>query len=168
MKISSIVDYLALLLKKYNEIQQIQMTNTFRVSSIKYTTDGGVKIIFQVIGKSTFMDCSLDEILSNDVFLEQFSKKDIQMITYAHAQLESIKKQQTTDHRLKLVRQEFNICDEQIQFTLKDQKGCATVKTAAEIYLDKALINHHLAQKDAVNIAYVAGFEHGQNDSTTN
>ena len=90
MKLSSIVEYLTFLLKKYGEIQQIQMKNTFRVASIKNTSDD-IKIIFQVIGKSTFMECSSAEILSNDSFLERFSKKDIQKITYAHAQQENKK-----------------------------------------------------------------------------
>ena len=63
------------------------MQNKFRVASIKKSSTG-TKIIFQVIGKSTFMECTPNEILSNDAFLECFSKKDIQKITTLQAQEE--------------------------------------------------------------------------------
>jgi hypothetical protein len=77
MKISAIIDYMSFLFKKYGEIQHIQMKNTFRIANIK-NTNNGTKVIFQVIGKSTFLECTPAEILSNEAFIEGFSKKDVQ------------------------------------------------------------------------------------------
>lgn len=163
IKLSSLVEYITYLLKKYGEIQKVQMKNTFRVASIKNSAHG-VRIIFQVIGKSTFMECSPAEILSNNSFLERFSKKDIQKITYAYAQQEN-KKQ--SNNNMKLIRQEFSANEGKIRFTLKDKEGNTTFKTAKEISLDKKIINH-LSQHDAMNIGYVAGYEHSQNDTVDN
>ncbi len=163
MKISGIIEYISYLVKKYGEIQQVQMKNTFRVASIKKTANA-TKIIFQVIGKSTFMECTSAEILSNDAFIERFSKKDIQTITYAHAQDENLKKNQNASPDLKLIQQEFNLQAGKIQFTLKDKEGNTTSKTAAEIVTDKKIIKK-LDQQDALNIGYIAGYEHSQNDT---
>ena len=162
MKFSSIIEYLTFLIKKYGEIQQTQMKNTFRVASIKHSANG-TYIIFQVIGKSTFMECSPAEILSNDSFLERFSKKDIQKITYAYAQKENSKTKNPINN-LKLVRQEFNALDRKTKIALEDKNGKTTFKTAAEITLDKKIVDN-LTQQDAINIGYIAGYEHSQNDS---
>jgi hypothetical protein len=161
MKLSSIVEYISYLVKKYGEIQHMQMQNTYRVASIKNSASGS-KIIFQVIGKSTFMECTPSEILSNDAFAERFSKKDIQKITLLYAQEENRKQQPNPD--LKLIRQEYNINDGKAKFILRDKKGNTTIKTAAEISLDKKIINH-LTKQDAMNIGYTAGYEHSQDDS---
>src|SRR5579883_3442379 len=163
MKISAIVDYISFLVKKYGEIQHVQMKNTFRVASIK-TTATGTKIIFQVIGKSTFMECTPAEILSNDAFIERFSKKDIQKITYAHAQDENLKTTQQPATDLKLVRQEYNMANGKTSFVLRDKDGNTSEKTATEIALDKKIIKK-LSQQEALNIGYVAGYEHSQNDA---
>lgn len=163
MKISGIIDYITYLAKKYGEIQQTQMKNTFRVASIKSTATG-TKVIFQVIGKSTFMECTPAEILSNDAFIERFSKKDVQKITYAQARDENLKNTMPSSPDLKLVSQEFNMNEGKTSFMLRDKDGNTSLKTAAEIALDKKLVKK-LSQQEALNIGYVAGYEHSQNDA---
>jgi hypothetical protein len=163
MKITAIIDYISYLVKKYGEIQQVQMKNTFRVASIK-RTPAGTKIIFQVIGKSTFMECMPAEILSNDAFIERFSHKDVQKITYAHAQEESLKQNQGPSPDLKLIQQEFNMQAGRTQFVLRDKDGNTSSKTAEEIVKDKKIVKN-LTQQDAMNIGYIAGYEHSQNDT---
>jgi hypothetical protein len=160
MKLSSIVEYVSFLIKKYGEIQQTQMKNTFRLASIKKSA-GETRVIFQVIGKSTFMECSLYEILSNDAFIEGFSKKDIQKLTYAQAREEHLKEKITTNNNLKLVEQKFSIQEGKIKFALRDNEGQTTFKTATEISTDKKLISN-LTQQDALNIGYIAGYENSQ------
>ena len=157
-KISAIIDYITVLVKKYSEIQENQMNNTFRIASIK-NTDKGTKIIFQVIGKSTFMECTPAEILSSDSFAERFSKKDIQKITYAHAQDENLTNNQNVLPDIRLIQQEFNLTAGKTQLTLRDKEGQTSLKTAAEIAADKKIIKK-LTQQDALNIGYIAGFEH--------
>ena len=161
MKIAVVIDYISYLIKKYGEIQQLQMKNTFRVASIKHTPTGN-KIIFQVIGKSTFMECTPAEILSNDAFIERFSKKDVQKITYVYAQEENLKHNLPSPD-LKLVEQEFNIHAGRTKFVLKDQDGRISSKTAIEIVKDKKIVKK-LTQHDAMNIGFIAGYEHFQND----
>jgi hypothetical protein len=159
-KISAIIDYISLLVKKYSEHQLKQMNNTFRVASIKNTANGN-KIIFQVIGKSTFMECTPAEILSSDSFAERFSKKDIKKITYAHAQDENLKNNQNLLPDIRLIQQEFNLTEGKTQLTLRDKEGHTSLKTAAEVAADKKIIKK-LTQQDALNIGYIAGFEHSQ------
>lgn len=162
-KVSGIVDYISHLMKKYNELQQIQMSNTFRVASVK-NTGSGHKIIFQVIGKSTFMESTPAEILSNEAFIERFSKKDIQKITYIHAQNQNLKSAAEKSHELKLTQQEFNVIDGKTRFTIKDKEGNTSLKFAAEIVVDKKIINK-LSQEEVLNVGYIAGYEHSQNDT---
>lgn len=162
-KVSGIIDYISHLLKKYNELQQVQMSNTFRVASVKNTASG-YKIIFQVIGKSTFMESTPAEILSNDAFIERFSKKDIQKITYTHALNQNLKSATEKSHELKLIQQEFNVIDGKTQFTIKDKEGNTSLKSAAEIVVDKKIVNK-LSQQEALNVGYIAGYEHSQNDT---
>lgn len=163
MKLSSLIDYISFLLKKYGELQKNQMKNTFRVASIKKSA-GDTKIIFQVIGKSTFMECSPSEILSNDAFIERFSHRDVQKITLAYVQEETLKNNQDPHPNLQLIRQEFNLNDGRTTFLLRDKEGNSTLKTASEISKDKKIIKD-LTQQDALNIGYIAGYEHSQNDS---
>lgn len=162
MKISALIEYISYLVKKYGEIQQAQMKDTFRVASLKNSTNG-TKIIFQVIGKSTFMECTPYEILSNDAFIERFSKKDIQKIIYAQTQDEARKNAQNSAPDFKLIQQEFNMHVGKTRFVLKDKNGKTTLKTASEIATDKSIVKS-LTQQDALNIGYIAGYEHSQNN----
>jgi len=107
------------------------------------------------------MEYRASDILSNDAFADQFSKKDIQKITLAYAQDENRKQKGRSD--LKIVSQEFNINEGKAKFILQDKEGNITTKTAAEISLDKKIVND-LTKQDAINIGYVAGYEHSQND----
>lgn len=159
IKFFSIYEYIAYVFKKCGELQSIQ--NTFRVAAVKQTATEA-KIIFQIIGKATFMECSPAEILSNEAFMERFSRKDIQKIIYAQVQYEN--KTLQKEHELKLAQQEFNIESNKTKFFLKDTSGSITSKTAAEIALDKSIINK-LSQQDAINIGYIAGYEYSQNNS---
>lgn len=159
MKISTIIDYISYLLKKYGEIQQAQTKNIYRVASIKKSTNG-TKIIIQVIGKSTFMEFSPAEILSNDAFVEQFSRKDIQKISYVYAQ-DNLEEKEPD---LTLIQQKFDIHGGKISFILKDQNGNTSAKTASEIVKDKTIVKN-LSKQDAVNIGYIAGYEHSQSDT---
>lgn len=80
-KISSMFEYTAWLLKKYNDQQQLQQ-NIYRVVEIKQSSSGQYKLIIQVIGKSTVFVCTPQELVTNDRMLEGFSKKDVRAITY--------------------------------------------------------------------------------------
>lgn len=163
MRLSTFMDSISSFVKKLSETQQLQSKNTFRVAGINSTAED-VKIIIQVIGKSTFMKCTPEEILSNDAFIEQFSKKDIQKIAHSYTQNENIKLKKKTATNLKLVSQEFNIFDRKTNFTLEDSKGNTTRKSAKEITLDKKIIKQ-LNQEDALNIGYIAGHEHSQDNT---
>jgi hypothetical protein len=157
MRISTIINYIGFLFKKYAEIQSIQTKNTFRVANIK-TIDNATKIIFQVIGKSTFLECTPTEILTNEFFMEGFSKKDIQKITYLHAKNENTK----SSPDLKLIHQEYNMTNGKTQFILRNKQGGISRKNAAEVVLDKETIKK-LSPQEALNIGYIAGYEHSQN-----
>ena len=162
-KFSSLVEYISLILRKYNDIQQSQMNNTFRVASVK-NSGKAIKIIFQVIGKATFMECAPKDILSNDAFLEQFSKKDIQAITLAYAEDQNLKNPRQIENRLKILKHDFNANNGKTRFVLVDEDGKRITKSSAEIYLDKEAINN-LSQLEAAKIGFVAGHEHAQLDT---
>lgn len=160
MKLSTLIDYFTLLFKRYSDIQKAQIKSTFRLLQIN-NTNNQVEVLFQMIGKSLFMRCSAAYILSNDQFMEKFSKKDIQQMTYALAQERNKCLQMHNENNLKLIRQEFDITNNKTKFIFSDKKGNFTLKTAAEISLDKKMINQ-LSRQDAVNIGYTAGYEHSQ------
>ncbi|MBV9576416.1 MAG: hypothetical protein JO149_07305 [Gammaproteobacteria bacterium] len=161
-KISGIVEYISYLLKKYSELQQTQMKHSFRVASIKKSAKG-TKVIFQVIGKSTYMESTPAEILANDAFIEKFSKKDVQAITYAHAHMTNIKRKELLSPDLKLTQQEFNHEAGKIELTFEDKEGNLITKSADEIVTDKQTIDK-LTRQDAINVSYIAGYEHSQNN----
>jgi hypothetical protein len=109
------------------------------------------------------MESTPAEILSNDSFIERFSKKDIQKITYLHAQDENLKNNQNKIFDLKLIQQEFDQKMGKTQLTLRDKEGNTSIKTADEIVVDKKIATK-LNQLDALNIGYIAGYEHSQID----
>jgi len=154
-KISSIVEYTALLLKKYNELQQTQENNIYRIVEIKQSLSGRYRIIIQVIGKSSIIECSPEEIVAVDWLLEGFSKKDIRTITYFAC--EQIKKP-----NYKIMMQEFCEKLNRMIFKLKEAESDALViKTANQIVMDKELINK-LSKEDINSISYIAGYECSQ------
>jgi len=153
--ILTIIEYISYLFKNYTAVQQVQLQNRCSISSIQQTKNG-TKIIFQIIGKSIFMESSPQEILSNNDFTECFSKKDIQKIIYAQINDQN---ENQFNQNLKLIYQEFNAEDGKTKFVLKDKKENITLKTASEIILDKKIVKK-LTQEDAINIGYIAGYEH--------
>ncbi|HSW94169.1 MAG TPA: hypothetical protein VLJ15_07450, partial [Gammaproteobacteria bacterium] len=79
-KFLTIFEYTAWFIRQYSE-QQAQQ-NIYRIVEIKQSTSGQYKLIVQIIGKSTIIECTPEEIVTNDHMLEGFSKKDIRAITY--------------------------------------------------------------------------------------
>lgn len=151
------MDYISLLIRKYAEIQSIEMSNTFRIVNIR-TVNNETKIIFQIIGKAMFLESTPTEIIANDDFLEKFSKKDIKKISFLYAQNEN-----KINPGLKILRQEYNVSNEKIQFILRDNDGNTSKKTASQIFLDKTTIAK-LSPEQASNIGFAAGYEHSYDD----
>lgn len=155
-KISSVIAYTSLLLKKYNELQQSRENNIYRIVEIKQLGSNQNKIIVQVINKSSIIECSPREIVAIDWFLEGFSKKDIRTITYLACK-------QINNPKYKIISQDF--CDQfnRIIFKLREAENNASMrKTAAEIIMDKHLLNN-LSKEDINSISYIAGYECSQN-----
>lgn len=155
-KILSVFEYTSWLFKQCSE-QQNQRNDIYRIIEVKNPSSSQCKIVVQIIGKSMLTEYTPQEIVADDRLLEGFSKKDIRAITYfACGQLKKPK--------YKIVVQE--VCEKfnKILFKLKAQHNDEViVKTAAQISLDKNLING-LSQEDIQNISYVAGYENSQNE----
>ena|SRR3990167_3522272 len=151
-KISSIFEYTVWLLKNNNALQQAKENNIYRIIEIKQSTYDQHKIIIQVIGKSTIIECSPQEIVAEDRLLEGFSKKDVRTITFLAC--DQIKKP-----KYKIIMQECCGVFNKILFKLKKFDGKEIVsKTADQISLDKNLLSS-LSREDACSICYTAGYE---------
>lgn len=156
-KISSIFEYTAWVLKKYQNIQQIHENNIYRIIEIKQLSSGQYKLIVQVIGKSSIIECSPQEIVAVDRLLEGFSKQDIRTITYLACN--PIKKP-----KYKIIMQEFCEKFNRMIFKLKDAKSeNMLIKSANQIVMDKNIINN-LSTEDVSSISYIAGYECSQID----
>lgn len=156
-KISSVFEHVGLLLKKYNEQQQIEQ-NIYRIHEVDQSLTGDCKLTIQVIGKSSVFESTPQEIVKVDRLLEGFSKKDVRTITYLAC--EQIKKP-----KYKIVVQEFCAQDNKMNFKLQrmGEEG-EIVKTAYQIVSDEKLINN-MNQKDVSSVSYIAGYEHGLQSS---
>lgn len=144
------------MLKKYQESQRVQ-EDTFRIIDVKHAQFSKCKLLMQVIGKSITFECTPKEILSDDTFLESFSKKDIKTITY----IANLKNQKP---EYKIISQEFCEKFNRMLFKIKNQESNEWIlKSAAEISLDKTLINRFSCE-DIQAISYIAGCEHSLND----
>lgn len=156
-KLSSIIEYSAWLLKKYNSLQQAQENNIYRIIDIKQLRNDQYKVIIQIIGKSSIIECSPQEIVTNDGLLEGFSKKDIRTITYFACN--PIQKP-----KYKIIMQEFCEKLNRVIFKLKDNKSeTLVIKTANQIVMDKNIINS-LSREDVNSISYIAGYECSQTE----
>jgi len=154
-KISLLLGYLMWFLKKYSD-PQIQQ-NIYRIVEIKKIFSGEYKLVIQIIGKSTVIECTPQEIVLNDEMLVGFSKKDIRDITYFACKAERNPKN-------KIVIQEFCEKLNKMLFKLKPiNNDEVIVKTANQISLDKKLINS-LSVEDVQSISYMAGYEHALNE----
>ncbi|MHB1947208.1 MAG: hypothetical protein ACYCQI_03735, partial [Gammaproteobacteria bacterium] len=80
LKISSVFEHVGLILKKYNEQQQVHQ-NIYRIHEVKQSPSG-CKLAVQVIGKSSIFESTPQEIVKVDRLIEGFSKKDVRTITY--------------------------------------------------------------------------------------
>jgi len=150
-KISLILGYTAWFFKKYSDQQQFQQT-IYRIIEVKQLSSGQYKLIIQVIGKSTVIECTPQEIVTNDQMLEGFSKKDVRAITYFACE-------RASKPKYKIVMQEFCEIFDKIIFKLKKHNSDEVIlKTADQISLDKNLMNN-LSQEEACSISYVAGYE---------
>lgn len=155
-KFSSIIEYTTWLLTKFHELRQIQPSEVYRIIEIKQSSKGQYKIIIQVIGKSSIIECSPQEIVADDQLLEGFSKKDIRMITYFACE-------QTKIPKYKITGQEFCAYTNSVVFKLRETENDYIVaRTANQIMMDKDLTNA-LSQEDIKSISYMAGYEHSQN-----
>ncbi len=149
-KFLTIFEYTAWFIRQYSE-QQAQQ-NIYRIVEIKQSTSGQYKLIVQIIGKSTIIECTPEEIVTNDHMLEGFSKKDIRAITYFAC--EEIKKP-----KYKIITQEFSGDLNTLLFKLKKCDGDEVMlMTAGQIVLDRELINN-LSVEDVRSISYAAGHE---------
>ena len=80
-KMSSLINYI-LWLYKQNQESQKNENSIFRIVNINKDETGDNVVTVQVINKSTIFKCGIEEIVSNDLLLECFSKKDIRTLTY--------------------------------------------------------------------------------------
>lgn len=152
-KFSSVLEYTASLLKRYNDLQK-KINTIYRIVDVKKNTSGSASLQVQVIGRSTFIECSPQEILADDNLLEGFSKKDIRTITYYACQ-------PSTKPKFKLLAQEF--LEDKLVFKLKNlDSNEVIIKSAGDILLDKNIIDS-LSKEDARSISFAAGYEHSQN-----
>lgn len=154
----SILGYITWLLKKYNELKQSQENNIYRIIEINQYPSGQAKIIAQVVGKSSIIECSPQEIVATDRLLEGFSKKDVRTITYLAC--DEIKKP-----RYKIIMQDFCEKFNNVIFKLKEAKSEKfIIKTASQIVMDKNLLEN-MSQADINSVSYVAGYECSQNQA---
>lgn len=157
-KILSIIEYTSLLLKKYNELQQTRENNIYRIIEIRQLISNQYMLVIQVIGKSSVIECTPQEIVATDWLLEGFSKKDIRTITYFAC--EQIKKP-----KYKIIKQEFCEKFNRMIFKLKETgSDTLVIKTASQIVTDKNIIKN-LSIEDAKSISYIAGYECSQSDT---
>lgn len=141
------------ILSQYKE--QHQQSTIYRIIEIEQLLSGKYKIIAQIIGKSTLIECTPQELVVDNKMLEGFSKRDIRTITYFAC--EPAKKP-----KYKIVMQEFCGQLNKVLFKLKFQnQNEPIVKTATQITMDKDLIND-LSCEDVQSISYIAGYEHSQ------
>ena len=162
-KFSIIADYTAAIFKRYNGIlhQPTSELNSYRISEIVKLPNGQNKVVIQIVGKSSVIECLPQEIVANDRFLEGFSKKDVRMITYL-ACSSSVKKP-----KYKIIMQEFCEKLNRMIFKLKaTEENVIVEKTASQIVMDKNMINT-LSQDDVNSISYIAGYESSQRDRMT-
>ncbi|OGT36245.1 MAG: hypothetical protein A3F11_06810 [Gammaproteobacteria bacterium RIFCSPHIGHO2_12_FULL_37_14] len=159
-KISLMFEYTAWFLKRYGDQQQIQQ-NIYRVVEVKQSSLDQYKLAIQIIGKSTVVECTPQEIVANDRMLEGFSKKDIRAITYFACE-------QSKKPKYKIIMQEFCDTFNKILFKLKKYDSDEIIlKTAGQISLDKHFINN-LSQEDACSISYAAGYEQSSHEKCAN
>jgi hypothetical protein len=155
-KVTSLFEYAGWMLKKYQESQNTQQ-DVYRLVEIKHMQSSKCKLIIQVIGKCITFECAPKEIISDDKFLESFSKKDIKTIT-------RIAYSENQKPEYKIIAQEFCETFNQMMFRLKSQDSDKWIlKSAAEISLDKTLMSS-LSWQDIQAISYIAGYEHSLND----
>lgn len=158
-KFSSIFEFTICFLKKYRDQQQVQQ-NIYRIVEVKLSSSGQYKLNIQIIGKSTVVECTPEEIAADDRMLEGFSKKDIRAITYF-----ACKQCKTPNY--KIIMQEFCNSFNKILFKLKGHDSEEIIlKTASQITLDKNIING-LSPEDICSISYAAGYEQSFNKEYT-
>ena len=151
-KIYSLFEYTAWILKKYSQLPKNQLSDIYRICEVVHTTFQEPKIIAQVVGKSACFECTPQEVVESDWLLEGFSKKEVRMITY-------LAYQHMHKPKYQIFIQRFSENRKKMIFTLKKLGTDIFIsKTAAEISLDKTLINE-LQQEDVLSIGYVAGYE---------
>ena len=155
-KISLMFEHFSRLLSAQQQIQQ----NIFRIVEMRQSSCSRNTLIVQIIGKSTIVECTPEEIVANDKMLEGFSKKDIRSITYL-----ACKKNEKPKY--KIIMQEFSDVFNKVLFKVKNVDSDEVIlKSASQISLDKNLLNS-LSQEDACSISYVAGYEHSSMAYTT-
>jgi hypothetical protein len=154
--VSFVLEYANWIIKKYTELQKNQDDNIFRIADIKKNSLGQIKIVVQVIGKSTVFECTPKEIAADTHMLEGFSRANVRTITYFAC--EELKEPAYT-----ISSQEFCMESNRATFKLKKRGHEKTLcKTAAEISTDKDLIKK-MSQEDICSISYLAGYEHASN-----
>ena len=155
-KILLAFQYTGYLLKKFIEQQHEQQRNIYRIAEVSKKSNQ-YKVVVQIIGKSTVVECTPQEIVADDRMLEGFSKKDIRAITYLACE-------QVRLPKYKVVMQDF--CDglNKILFKLKKTESNEIIsKTAGQISLDNDLI-HNLSHEDLRCVSYTAGYEQSHFD----
>jgi hypothetical protein len=94
--VSVIIDYMKWIIVKQRELQQHSI---FRIIDIQPDKFDESIVHVQVANKSTIFQCRPSEIVSNDLFLEGFSKQDIRTITYLATRELSKPKQKIMSYR---------------------------------------------------------------------
>lgn len=153
VKSSQINAYFSWILRKYEELKmELKTREAYQILEINRKNSGISTLKICIVGTGKVVEYSPEEIISDDVFLDGFSKKDIRTISYyAYANLNKPK--------FEIIKQCFSEKLKNFVFTLKKQNSnIHHEKTAIEIAQNSSLIKE-LSSNDAYRIGYMFGCE---------
>ncbi len=145
--------YVKWIIETYAQMRAEQASNVMRrVIGYNKTSDKKYEVSIQLIGKSVAFKSNPRELLSDDIMLESFSKKDIKLLTYL-----ACENAKAPTHEI--LGQKFIRNINKFLFRLKHNKtGIEIEKSAEEISSDPHLIKE-LSPEDAHKIGYVTANE---------
>jgi len=145
-------DYIRWLIAQYQVLQQQTQQNAFRIVEHETSRDGQLRLVVQVIGKSVTFKATPHELAADDQLLERFSRQDVRTITYYACN--ELKKP-----KARIIFQEFREKINKMIFRIHKRDSVNAIeKTAAEISLDKTLLNE-MGPEDAHLVGYTTASE---------
>lgn len=146
----SIAEYILWIINKYQEIRKTHNDTAYRVIDIQKSNKKTILTI-QISAKNTVFKATPQEIISQEDFLESFSKKDIRLISYLAF---SIKPKKS-----KIIIQEFCGKLNKTIFGIKisDQEKILRL-SAGEISLNKEVLSS-LSPDQALMVGYLLADE---------